>query len=82
MTEFRFTRANRHLREIGDDRAIADNGIPCTQSYVLYLLNSYEELVKELKDELFSVTSALIYETSTNPRKEIEEAKKEIYGDE
>lgn len=38
--------------------------------------------IEELIDELFGVTSALIYETSTtNIHKKIEEAKKEIYGD-
>ena len=49
MTEKRFTLSERDLNEINNTNAIVDNGIPCTQRYIVKLLNELHDENEELK---------------------------------
>ena len=49
MSKKRFTLSERDLNEINNTNAIVDNGIPCTQRYIVKLLNElYDENQKLL----------------------------------
>ena len=63
MTEKRFTMSDRHLSEVNNDVAIADEGIPCTQRQVLKLLNELSEenkQLKQFKDHTFVLINEMI----------------------
>ena len=51
MTEKRFTLTNKSLSKIGNDVAIADDGVPCTQRFVCNLLNELTEENEQLKHD-------------------------------
>lgn len=52
MAKKRFTLTNRSLSEIGNDTAIADDGVPCTQRFVCNLLNELIEENEQLKSRV------------------------------
>lgn len=51
MSEKRFSLSERDLNEINNTNSIADNGIPCTQRYIVKLLNELHDENEELKKE-------------------------------
>ena len=53
----------------------------CRIDPLLDLCNGLNDTICDLRDELFSVTCMLIYERSSNIEEDIQEAKKQIYGD-
>ena len=49
MSKKRFSLSESDLNEINNTNAIADNGIPCTQRYIVKLLNELHDENEELK---------------------------------
>lgn len=49
MSRKRFTLSERDLNEINNTNTIVDNGIPCTQRYIVKLLNELHDENEELK---------------------------------
>lgn len=70
MTEKRFTLTNRSLSEIGNDVAIADDGVPCTQRFVCNLLNELTEENEQLKHD-----ATVLIQANQDYRRENEQLK-------
>lgn len=49
MSRKRFSLSERDLNEINNTNAIADNRIPCTQRYIIKLLNELHDENEQLK---------------------------------
>lgn len=57
MSRKRFTLSGLDLKEINSSDAIMDDGIPCTQRYIVKLLNELHdenEKLKQFKEDVFN----------------------------
>lgn len=74
MTEKRFTLSERDLNEINNTNAIVDNGIPCTQRYIVKLLNELHDENQKLLT-LNNIQKKALVKTIKDLTKENEELK-------
>lgn len=74
MTEKRFTLSERDLNEINNTNAIVDNGIPCTQRYIVKLLNELHDENQKLLT-LSNIQKKALVKTIKDLTKENEELK-------